>query len=800
MRSADKPISAVKMALRALYCLLLVGAVAVTCKENKGHISVVLLGATGDLAKKYLWQGLFQLYLTEVNSGHSFSFHGAALTPPEKAETLLFNALKSLSCPADVHPDKCALVKDQFLKLTRYRQLNTTENYTALHQDILTSLAQEGLHEAGRLFYLSVPPFAYAEIAQHINGSCRPPPGAWLRVVLEKPFGHDYESAVNLANVMQTYFREEEIYRVDHYLGKQTVEQILPFRRRHQKRLDPIWNRHHVERVEIVMKETVDAKGRTSFYEEYGAIRDVIQNHLTEILTSLAMEVPRNLSNSDDVLRAKLELLGSLQSPEHNSAVIGQYQNYLPQVREEMEKSTIFFTNTQTFAGVLIYIDNARWEGVPFLLVSGKDLDERTSYVRVVFKDNSFCVQKESTEETVKSSCQPKQIVFHIGNGALNFPAVLVSRGLFKPNLPLSQWKEASELPNISFFGQPISDYYVYRPIQEKDAYTVLISNIYRGRKGSFVTTKNLLASWKFWTRLLETVNNETPRIYPGGAETGTLLDFTIEQRGLRFVINEDVEVMGMDQKTNAFASAQSIFLGNTMVSNWAEPLIQKLAQDIQTAAEEAVKSKGTFHLALSGGSSPVALFQRMSKHHYGFPWKNTHLWMVDERCVPFTDTDSNFGNLDRHLLQHVRVPYVNIHPMPVHRNQRLCAEEDKATEEYAQEISALLSNSSFDLVLLGLGNDGHTASIFPGSDGITGDKLVVFSESPLKPTNRMSLSLPLINKAKKVAILVLGKGKHDIITLISRAESKPKKWPIFGVNPAFGQLVWYIDYDAMFR
>ncbi|XP_075695788.1 GDH/6PGL endoplasmic bifunctional protein-like [Rhinoderma darwinii] len=789
------------MQLRALYCFLLVGAVAVFCKESKGHISVVLLGATGDLAKKYLWQGLFQLYLNEVSSGHSFSFHGAALTPPEKAETILFNALKSLKCPAEVNPDRCALVKDQFLKLTRYRQLKTAENYTALHRDILTSLAEEGLHEAGRLFYLSVPPFAYADIAQNINGSCRPPPGAWLRVVLEKPFGHDYESAEKLASVMQTYFREEEIYRVDHYLGKQTVQQILPFRRRHQKHLDLIWNRHHVERVEIVMKETVDAKGRTSFYEEYGVIRDVIQNHLTEILTSVAMEIPRNLSNSDDVLRAKLELLGSLQPPEHNSAVVGQYQNYLPQVREEMETNQNYFTNTQTFAGVLVYIDNARWEGVPFLLVSGKDLDERTSYVRVVFKDNSFCVQKESKEETVKSSCQPKQIVFHIGNGDLNFPAVLVTRSLFKPSLPFSQWEEASEVPNISFFGQPISDFYVHRPIQERDAYTVLISNIYRGRKGSFVTTKNLLASWRFWTRLLESLANGTPRIYPGGSETGTLLDFVIEQRGLRFLTNEHLEIMGMDQKTNAFASAQSIFLGNTMVSNWAEPLIQKLAQDIQTAAEEAVKSKGTFHLALSGGSSPVALFQRLSKHHYGFPWKHTHLWMVDERCVPFTDTDSNFGSLERHLLQHVRVPYVNIHPMPVYKNQRLCAEEDNGTKDYAQEISALVSNSSFDLVLLGLGNDGHTASIFPGSqDGITGDKLVVFSESPLKPINRMSLSLPLINKAQRVLVLVLGKGKHDIITLISRAGSQPNKWPVFGVKPASGQLVWYIDYDAMFR
>ncbi|XP_063799166.1 GDH/6PGL endoplasmic bifunctional protein [Pseudophryne corroboree] len=789
------------MQLRTLCGLLLVGTIAVLCKENKGHVSVVLLGATGDLAKKYLWQGLFQLYLNEVNRGHSFSFHGAALTPPEQAEIVMFNALKSLSCPGDVTPDRCALVKDQFLKLTRYRQLKTAQNYTALHQDILSSLAEESLHEAGRLFYLSVPPFAYADIARNINASCRPPPGAWLRVVLEKPFGHDYESAKQLAGELQTFFQEEEIYRVDHYLGKQTVEQILPFRRRNQKHLGPIWNRQHVDRVEIVMKEMVDAKGRTSFYEEYGVIRDVIQNHLTEILTAVAMEVPHNFSNSDDVLRAKLELLDSLRDPEHSSAVIGQYQNYLPQVREELEKHPNYFTNTQTFASVLVYIDNVRWEGVPFLLVSGKALDERTSYARVVFKDNVFCLQKEQNEDTGTNPCKPRQIIFHIGHGALGFPAVLVSRSLFRPSLISSQWQAGSEIPAPSLFGQPLADYYVYRPIEERDAYSILISNIYRGKKESFITTKNLLASWKFWTRLLESIDGESPRVYPGGSETGHLLDFAIEHGGLHFVTDEHLEIMGMKDKSNTFASAQSNFLGNTMVSNWAEQLIQKLAQDIQTEADAAVKRSGVFHLALSGGSSPIALFERLSVHHYGFPWKHTHLWMVDERCVPFTDPDSNFGSLERHLLRRVRIPYVNIHPMPVYRNQRLCAAEDMGSETYAQEISALVSNSSFDLVLLGLGNDGHTASIFPGSkDLISGDKLVLLSESPLKPTHRMSLSLPLINKARKVAVLILGKGKNDILTLISRAESNPNKWPIFGVNPTFGDLVWYVDYDALFR
>uniref|UniRef100_A0A8C5MGL7 Hexose-6-phosphate dehydrogenase/glucose 1-dehydrogenase n=1 Tax=Leptobrachium leishanense TaxID=445787 RepID=A0A8C5MGL7_9ANUR len=745
----------IKMLLRALSCCLFFSTIAVLCTGHKGHISVVLLGATGDLAKKYLWQGFFQLYVNEVSKGHSFSFHGAALTPPEKA----------------------------------------------LHLDIQNSLAEEGLHEAGRLFYLSVPPFAYADIARNINASCRPLPGAWLRVVLEKPFGQDYESAQKLAGELQTYFEEEEIYRVDHYLGKQAVEQILPFRLQNRKHLEPIWNRHHVERVEIVMKETLDVKGRISFYEEYGVIRDVIQNHLTEILTSIAMEVPLNLSCSDDVLRAKLSLLDSLQKLEQDSVVSGQYQDYLTQATEELEKKTNYFTNTQTFAAVLVHIDNIRWEGVPFLLMSGKALDERTAYVRVVFKDNAFCVQKEDGRDSTSNTCKPKQIIFHIGHGDIDFPAILVSRGLFKPYVTPSRWQQASELPSHNVFGQDLSDYYVYRPLLERDAYSVLISNIYRGKKESFVTTKNLLASWSFWTPLLEGLEQETPRVYPGGAENSQLLDFMIEDGGLRFVTDENLEVLTVAQKVNAFGSTQSYFLNNTMVSDWAEQLIQKLAEDIQNAADAAIKRSGVFHLALSGGSSPVALFRRLSRHHHGFPWKRTHLWLVDERCVPFTDPDSNFGNLETGLLKHVRVPYVNIHPMPVYRNQRLCVEEDMGNQTYAAEISEFILNGSFDFVLLGLGNDGHTASIFPGNDeGVDGSSFVLLTEGPHKPRKRMSLTLPLINQANKVAVLVLGKGKHEIVTLISRAEKNPRKWPIHGVNPSPGQLVWYMDYEVLLK
>ncbi|XP_052548099.1 GDH/6PGL endoplasmic bifunctional protein [Tympanuchus pallidicinctus] len=788
------------MLRRVLCTMLLMGALPSLAEEPQGHISVVLLGATGDLAKKYLWQGLFQLYIDQVSSGHSFTFHGAALTGLEPGQKLMFDVLKKLTCPPDESPNRCAVLKDQFLKLSQYHQLKTAENYTALNREIEVLLHQEGLKEAGRIFYFSVPPFAYTEIARHINSSCRPPPGAWLRVVLEKPFGHDLESAQQMAAELTSFFREEEMYRVDHYLGKQAVAHILPFRDQNRQFLDPIWNRHHVERVEIVLKEVVDAKGRTSFYEQYGVIRDVLQNHLTEALMFLTMELPGNLSKAEEVLQCKLQALQSLRGLEKQSVVLGQYQAYASHVQEELQKGQNYVSTTPTFAGVLVHSDSLRWEGVPFLLTSGKALDERVGYVRVLFKNRAYCTQSEALRDAGHSQCKPKQIVFYIGHGVLNTPAVLVSRNLFRPIMPKSSWREVVGQPDLHIFGQLLSDYYVYSPVKERDAYSVLISNIYHGRKDFFITTENLLASWAFWTPLLNSISHQAPRLYPGGVENQQFLDFEMVSGELTFTVAEPVELLNPSgPMPSDYKTIQSKFRKSPLVSAWSEVLISQLASDVEKTASRAVARSGQFHLALSGGSSPVALFQRLARHHYDFPWRHTHLWLVDERCVPLTDPESNFFSLHNHLLQNIRVPYFNVHPMPVHLHQRLCVEEDGGTELYAKEIVALVANASFDLVLLGVGTDGHTASLFPHSEnGLEGAQAVVLTESPVKPHQRMSLTLPLINKAQQVFVLVMGKGKHDITMQISRVGHEPRKWPISGVSPSSGQLVWYVDYEAL--
>lgn len=452
-------------------------------------------------------------------------------------------------------------------------------------------------------------------------------------------------------------------------------------------------------------------------------------------------------------------------------------------------------------SGILVHVDNLRWEGVPFFLVSGKALDERVGYVRILFRNQAYCAQNEKRWAADQSPCLPRQIVFYIGHGELGSPAVLVSRNLFRPSLPSESWKEVEGRPGLHLFGRPLSDYYAYSPVREQDAYSVLISHIFHGRKGSFITTENLLASWVFWTPLLDSLAHEVPRLYPGGAESGHLLDFEFSGTQLRFSqqqLEQLVPGPGSAPKPSDFQVLRAKYRESPLISAWPEELIAQLADDIEAAAVWAVRRSGEFHLALSGGSSPVPLLQQLATQHYGFPWAHTHLWLVDERCVPLRDPESNFQGLQAHLLQHVRVPHYNVHPMPVHLHQRLCAEEDRGAQMYASEISALVTNSSFDLVLLGMGTDGHTASLFPQSPaGLEGTQPVVLTRSPSKPHQRMSLSLPLINRAHKVAVLVMGRLKREITMLVSRVGHEPKKWPISGVLPSSGQLVWYMDYEA---
>jgi len=238
-----------------------------------------------------------------------------------------------------------------------------------------------------RLFYLAVPPASFRPILEGLRGSglLHPPSGSpWSRVVIEKPFGRDLASARDLNRVVAGVLDERQTFRIDHYLGKETVQNILVFRFGNSI-FEPLWNRKYVDHVEITMAEEIGVERRGKFYDATGVVRDVVQNHLLRILALVAMELPATFG-ADDIWDEKLKLLRSVRSLSPLDAVHGQYVGYREE--EGVAKSS----RTPTYAALRLHVDNWRWQGVPFYIRAGKGLTRRTTEVSIHFQPIPFCL------------------------------------------------------------------------------------------------------------------------------------------------------------------------------------------------------------------------------------------------------------------------------------------------------------------------------------------------------------------------------------------------------------------------
>jgi glucose-6-phosphate 1-dehydrogenase len=250
-------------------------------------------------------------------------------------------------------------------------------------------------HTGGNvLFYLSTQPSYYARVAEGLGAAGlqhAPEPGAWRRIIIEKPFGHDQQSARELNTSLHGVFEERDIYRIDHYLGKETVQNILAFRFGNGI-FEPLWNRRYVNHVQITAAESIGVEGRGGYYQEAGALRDMIQNHLMQVMATIAMEPPA-VFDSDTVRDERAKLLRSIRilKPEEVAAhaVAGQYGpaqiggEHLAGFREE--KGVAPDSCTDTYAAVTLFVENWRWAGVPFYIRSGKRLPKRVTDIAIQF-------------------------------------------------------------------------------------------------------------------------------------------------------------------------------------------------------------------------------------------------------------------------------------------------------------------------------------------------------------------------------------------------------------------------------
>ena len=367
--------------------------------DKSNATTIVIFGASGDLTRRKLVPALFSLYRKERLPADC-NIIGFAWTKWNTAEfrQRMRSGVDEFSQEAFSEADWAAFVIRLHYIPGSFTEL---DDYTSL-QEILNEL--EG-KTADRLYYLATPPRFFAEIVARLGAARMSEEGedhrsGWRRVVIEKPFGRDLASAQALNRDVHTVLEERQIYRIDHYLAKETVQNILVFRFGNTM-FEPIWSRNYIDHVQITVAETVDVEHRAGYYEKVGVLRDMFQNHLMQLLALVSMEPPASF-NADAVRNEKVKALSAIRPMTAmemvNNTMRGQYLGY----RNAAEVSAD--SQTPTFAALQLYIDNWRWRGVPFYLRSGKALAEKTTEIVIQFKRPPHMMFPIPTEQKIRSN------------------------------------------------------------------------------------------------------------------------------------------------------------------------------------------------------------------------------------------------------------------------------------------------------------------------------------------------------------------------------------------------------------
>jgi glucose-6-phosphate 1-dehydrogenase len=343
---------------------------------------VVIFGASGDLTERKLLPALFSLSCEELLPEH-FAVVGVARSDMDN-ESFRTKIRAGIDAHSRIKPDKCKQW-DDFAQNIFYHRANydDPEGYKGLSQ-LLAEIDQERNIACNLLFYLSTPPMLYPVIVKQLGkaGLAKQTGDSWRRIIIEKPFGHNLASAIELNQQVHHVFNESQVYRIDHYLGKETVQNLLVFRFANAI-FEPLWNRNYIDHVQITVSEEVGLGSRAGYYDTAGVMRDMFQNHLLQLLTLTAMEPPAEF-NATALRDEKVKVLKAIRPIKPNEVanytVRAQYRTYRD------EPGVAQGTETPTFAALKLFIDNWRWRNVPFYLRSGKALASKVTEVSIQFR------------------------------------------------------------------------------------------------------------------------------------------------------------------------------------------------------------------------------------------------------------------------------------------------------------------------------------------------------------------------------------------------------------------------------
>ncbi len=343
---------------------------------NNQPLSIVIFGASGDLTKRKLIPALYNLHQKKRLPDTRVIATSRSDFSDQEFRDHLLEGLRKFS--PDSYQEKSW---DEFSKQIYYRSGNLTDAQD--YQRISETLTELESKPSNRLYYLSISPEFYHEaviqlgksgLARQKNKLNSP----WTHIVVEKPYGRDLETAKELNDTIHQVFTEDQVYRIDHYLGKETAQNILFFRFANTI-FEPIWNRRYVDNIQITVAESLDVGHRAGYYDKAGILRDMFQNHLFQLLSLVAMEAPASF-DADAIRNERVKLLRSIRPLVQNDSVAGQYVGYCS------EDGVNEYSRTPTYAALKLVIDNWRWKGVPFYLRSGKSLKRKATEITIEFQ------------------------------------------------------------------------------------------------------------------------------------------------------------------------------------------------------------------------------------------------------------------------------------------------------------------------------------------------------------------------------------------------------------------------------
>ncbi|CAL9112250.1 unnamed protein product [Musa acuminata var. zebrina] len=468
--------------------------------QIESTVSITVVGASGDLAKKKIFPALFALFYEDCLPKH-FTVFGYARTQLTDEE--LRNMIgKTLTCRVDKR-ENCGDKMEQFLQRCFYHsgQYSSEENFLELDRKLKD---KEVGKSANRLFYLSIPPNIFVDVVRCASCTASSPTG-WTRVIVEKPFGRDSQSSGELTRSLKQHLTEDQIFRIDHYLGKELVENLSVLRFSNLV-FEPLWSRKFIRNVQLIFSEDFGTEGRGGYFDNYGIIRDIMQNHLVQILALFAMETPVSL-DAEDIRNEKVKVLRSMRTLQLDDVVVGQYKGHtrggrsLPAYIDDptVPKGSL----TPTFAAAALFIDNARWDGVPFLMKAGKALNTRRAEIRVQFRHvpgnlykRNFGTDLDKATNELVIRVQPDEAIYLKINNKI-------------PGL--SMRLDSSNL-NLLYASR--------YPREIPDAYERLLLDAIEGERRLFIRSDELDAAWALFTPVLKELEDKriAPELYPYGS------------------------------------------------------------------------------------------------------------------------------------------------------------------------------------------------------------------------------------------------------------------------------------------